>query len=134
MQEWLSDFALLFRFTCLQRHRLCSFVRASGTHILKFSTSPIAGKCQEIACDDAESSAPSCRMIDVHGTLIVYHKWFTSHHTGLLAPVLWSISILSLRNLANNLRTVHALVVSTPHVLLTLAVVAASECQKRNSC
>ncbi|GFR22531.1 hypothetical protein TNCT_208481 [Trichonephila clavata] len=56
-----------------------------------------------------------------------------SHHTRRLAPDLWSISISLLRNLTNNVLTVHSLLASAPHALLMLVTVAVAVCLSRSS-
>ncbi|GFY76292.1 hypothetical protein TNIN_421251 [Trichonephila inaurata madagascariensis] len=55
-----------------------------------FFTMSIATKCREIACGSTESSAPSCRTIDLPAT---------SHRTERSVPDLWPTSTPPLRNL-----------------------------------
>ncbi|GFY38882.1 hypothetical protein TNIN_348551 [Trichonephila inaurata madagascariensis] len=81
----------------------------------------------------AEGLDPSCHTDAVDPALTFWYKWSTFHHAGRPAPDLWSISLLLLENLANNLQTVLSiqglsrttLVVPTPHALLHLPNVQA---------
>ncbi|GFY57971.1 hypothetical protein TNIN_334351 [Trichonephila inaurata madagascariensis] len=77
-----------------------------------------------LSCGDLQASCYliRCSFFSANGSTFL--------RIGKSTADLGSISILPLRNLANNLRTVHSLVVRAPHVLLILANVAAAECRR----
>ncbi|GFR20913.1 hypothetical protein TNCT_217081 [Trichonephila clavata] len=93
---------------------------------------PIAVKYRGIVCSDTEISNSSCGN-EVDRVSIFGHKWSTPYRTRRPVPGFWSISILPLGNLVNNLYTLRSLVM-LPHALLKSGNVAATQYPYRTSC